>query len=259
MALGSLLEPLLFCMFSKCLYIPCCTPIYSLLSTLQFFSDQLQTFPPLTSCIICFKISGLCCFCFRIPTGKSLFDGYIPSSPPVLPKGPARDIYCHCQDGTPECSSPDSIFDPTCLEHISICSQTLASLDIIQNWLLKPIQPRIPVKRGNVNGLLRRRRRDTGATSIGNLDYGYDSSKFEYADVNSTTVVVPNLVWPTKTGITQQQAQSYCYSVLWQDSPLRNVCRSALTDDDINKVVAKCVLDIQVCKNNFYLCVYTYR
>ena len=170
----------------------------------------------------------------RIPLRKSLFDGYLSS-------------YTNCGSyikGGIVCN---------CLAHVFNCSLAMISKYTVTSIPLINIKPRIPYTVGAA-GRSYSGRRDTGFLladtgyflAEDNIDYGYDSSNYAYAEAVTNHSAEVNLTWPTRTGITQVQAQSYCNEILWLNSTLLSVCNQALSSSEIQNVVNKCVQDIQV-------------
>ena len=158
----------------------------------------------------------------RIPAGKSLFDGFLPSTSNGN-NGPSRVEYCQCSTQTSNCGS-----------HV-------ANQDNTPNSQLYPAQPKVPFKSA---GGARRKRATADDTT--DYDYSYNTNAYNLTTLNSSTENWA-FSWPTLINrITNVTAYENCYSVLWGNSPLRTACNGSISSSDVDEFVQKCMQDVQV-------------
>ena len=145
--------------------------------------------------------------------GESLFDGYLTNyswSP--------EEMYCSCGEDSSSSCSP----------------MALSSDEFIFDEHLEPVLQRIPA-----------------TSSYLHQEYPgtYDSDKFSFADMNRTSYIESVAQWTTVTNITEQEARSHCYQVIYIDSSpvLQTYCYFALNNMYGESIsMSTCMLDIQV-------------
>ena len=157
---------------------------------------------------------------FRIPTHQSLFER---DPDPLLPDVPTISLFCYCSLLALEEQIPCGTVTDNTIYNIL----TNAQFPITTHLVLI------------VAGSLGRKRRSTAiAEEINNIDYEYNPGKFDY-NTNSTNEI--SVSWPTASGITENQAWTYCNTSL---TGAVAGCSNYTTQ--VDAVITKCVEDIQV-------------
>jgi hypothetical protein len=166
---------------------------------------------------------------WRVPLGKSLFDGIVTDLPV----------------GSDDALQYDSSLC-TCLEGISSCERPMAD-ESFQNGpnvgAKNNVIPKTVVRRFASNSFARGRRAlsESDSMKTDDIDWEYDSSAFNF------TRPEPSQSPQNASGMTEEDARRHCQRVLWDDkSPIRAACQSHVSMSDVNGTIDKCVLDIQM-------------
>ena len=158
---------------------------------------------------------------YRIPKGKSLFDGYFQNST----VSSSASTYCSAVGSFCEAGND--------IDYLSSATS---------EWTV--IIVRVPLSWTVTVVITSRKRRETSAPPE-DYDVTYNSGDFEFISPDNSTEEW-NITWPTPSGITYSQAIGNCTKVLWDEAPYKSSCSKSLNQDDINAVIEKCVLDVQV-------------
>ena len=169
----------------------------------------------------CINVMLNCIKYFRIAQRKSLFDGYFSKST----ASSLASTYCSAVGSFCE---TDSGFDD---DYISTSGWTIMICRVPLSWSL-------------TEASTSRKRREISPPPE-DYDVTYNSGDFEFTDPSISTEEW-NITWPTPSGITYSQAVGNCIKVLWDEAPYKSSCSKSLSQDDINAVIDKCVLDVQV-------------
>ena len=120
-----------------------------------------------------------------------------------------------------------------CNSGVATCAVNMNNFDLMDqlSWgMTTNIQPRVP---GDFGSCFFR------------MDVSYYSRRYLYYNWMTFNYAFS---WPTATGITEAQAEAYCWNVLWLSSPIQNVC-SALSQADLGDIIDRCKIEIQVFGN----------
>lgn|SRR6218665_641661 len=164
----------------------------------------------------------------RVPLGRSLFDGIVTN----LPVG--GDADAQDEDFSKYCS---------CLEGVSSCQRWMADKSFENGPNVgadKNVIPKIVGKSSAKNNGRRRRELNEEESMTDDIDWEYDSSAFNY------TSPEPLQSPSNASNVTEEDARRHCRRVLWDESPVRTTCQSFVPMNDVDAIIDKCILDVQV-------------
>lgn len=161
-----------------------------------------------------------------MPLGKSLFDGVVTTLPIGSDVSPDDDFsFCSCMEGVSSCQgwmADDSFLNgPNVGAHNNVIPKTVANF-----W----------------DNKIGRRRRSLSEEELmtDDVDWEYDGRAFNYSSPE------PRSRHNNTSGVTEEDARTHCWRVLWDESPVRDTCENLVSMRDVNGTIDKCILDIRV-------------